>query len=57
MAGVDASKIVTCPTFDGGVGLLDTEKYKDLFVLFDPYLIEEGNAAKRFLEEKGGAAQ
>lgn len=48
---------MTCPTFDGGVGLLDTEKYKDLFVLFDPYLIEEGNAAKRFLEEKGGTAQ
>ena len=37
--------------------LVDTEKYKDIFVLFDPYLIAEGNAAKRYLEEKGGAAK
>lgn len=57
MAGVDEKKIVTCPTFTGGMKLVDTEKYKDLFVLFDPYLIAEGNAAKRYLEEKGGAAK
>ncbi len=54
MAGVDPSKIKTADTFTGGVHLVDTEKYNDIFVLYDPYLLAEANYTKNELIRKGG---
>ncbi len=53
MAGVDSSKIKTVETFTGGVYLIDTDKYKDIFVLYDPYLLSEANKTKNELIRKG----
>jgi UDP-N-acetylmuramyl tripeptide synthase len=54
IAGVDTSKIKTADTFTGGVHLVDTEKYNDIFVLYDPYLLAEASYAKNELIRKGG---
>ncbi len=56
LAGVDESKIKLADTFTGGVELVDTDKYNDIFVLYDPYLLEEANTVKRMLVRKGGEA-
>lgn len=53
IAGVDPSKIKIDNTFCGGVSLVDTEKYKDIFVLYDPYLLTEANFVKNELIRKG----
>ena len=54
IAGVDPSKIKTDETFCGGVHQVDTEKYRDVFVLYDPYLLAEANYSKNELIRKGG---
>lgn len=54
LAGVDASKIKTVETFCGGVELVDTESYKDIFVLYDPYLLTEADYTKKCLIRRGG---
>lgn len=53
LAGVDASKIKVSDTFCGGVDLVDTENFKDIFVLYDPYLLIEANYVKNQLIKKG----
>lgn len=53
IAGVDPSKIKIHDTFCGGVRLVDTKKYKDIFVLYDPYLLAEANYTKNELIRKG----
>ena len=54
IAGVDPAKIKTVDTFIGGVDLVDTKKFKDIFVLYDPYLLAEANRTKNELIRKGG---
>ncbi len=54
IAGVDPAKIKTDNTFCGGVSLVDTENYRDIFVLYDPYLLAEAEYTKRELIRKGG---
>ena len=54
LAGVDSSKIKMADTFCGGVDLVDTENYKDIFVLYDPYLLAEAEYVKNKLIAKGG---
>ncbi|MGM9642993.1 MAG: MurT ligase domain-containing protein [Eubacteriales bacterium] len=54
LAGVDESKIKTIDTFTGGVELVDTEKYNDIFILYDPYLLAEADKVKNELIRKGG---
>ena len=54
IAGVDPVKIKTDNTFCGGVSLVDTDKYSDIFVLYDPYLLAEANYTKNELIRKGG---
>ena len=53
LAGVDPSKIKTTETFCGGVDMVDTEQYIDIFVLYDPYLLAEANYVKNELIKKG----
>lgn len=53
LAGVDSSKIKTSDTFCGGVHMIDTEKYNDIFVLYDPYLLTEANYTKSELIRRG----
>lgn len=57
IAGVDPAKIKTDSTFCGGVSLVDTEKYHDIFVLYDPYLLAEANYTKNELIRRGGEAK
>ena len=57
IAGVDPAKIKTDDTFCGGVKLVDTEKYKDIFVLYDPYLLAEASYTKNELIKKGEEAK
>lgn len=57
IAGVDPAKIKTDNTFCGGVHLVDTDKYNDVFVLYDPYLLSEANYAKNELIRKGGVSK
>ena len=47
-------KIKTNETFCGGVDLVDTDKYNDIFVLYDPYLLAEANYIKNELIRRGG---
>jgi hypothetical protein len=56
LAGVDPSKIKTADTFCGGVELIDTDAFADIFVLYDPYLLAEANYVKRELIRKGGGS-
>ena len=57
IAGVDPAKIKTDDTFCGGVKLVDTEKYKDIFVLYDPYLLAEAKYTKNELISRGEEAK
>ncbi len=57
IAGVDESKIKTSDTFTGGVELVNTDVYNDIFVLYDPYLLAEANKVKNELIIKGGEAK
>ncbi len=57
IAGVDESKIKTSETFTGGVELVNTDAYNDIFVLYDPYLLAEANKVKNELIIKGGEAK
>lgn len=54
LAGVDASKIKMADTFTGGVDLVDTDKYNDIFILYDPYLLAEADKVKNELIRRGG---
>jgi hypothetical protein len=57
IAGVDHAKIKTDNTFCGGVHLVDTKRYSDIFVLYDPYHLTEANYAKNELIRKGGESK
>jgi len=59
IAGVDPNKIKLTNDPKGGAALLDTSLSKDIFVLYDPYLLSETNVVKNELIKIGteGAAK
>lgn len=55
LAGVPDEKITQWPDFHGSASLIDTEKCKDIYILFDVYLQKEAEAVKNQLMEMGKA--
>ncbi len=53
MAGVDPAKIQLWPGFEGGTHLVDTDTYKDIYVLYDVYSTAEAARVKQAFIEKG----
>lgn len=53
LAGVSPCKIKTAESFCGGVELVDTEHFNDIYVLYDPYLLAEADHSKKVLIQKG----
>ena len=53
LAGIDKSKIRTVADPKLGAEAVDTSVYKDIFVLYDPYLLPEKEIAKKIYIEKG----
>ena len=53
IAGVDPAKIKLIEDPKAGASLLDTELSKDVFVLYDPYLLSEASAVKSELIQRG----
>lgn len=53
IAGVPAEKIKLTEDFAGGADLLDVQQSKDIFVLYDPYLLKEANIVKNKLISLG----
>lgn len=53
IAGVDPAKIKLTEDPRNGASLLDTKLSKDVFVLYDPYLLAEANVVKAALIKKG----
>lgn len=53
MAGIDPAKIKTVPSPERGAEMVDTENCKDIYVLYDPYLLSEANTVKNELAKKG----
>lgn len=56
LAGVPAEKIKLTERPEDGADLLDTEISKNLFVLYDPYLLKEADVVKNKLIQKGTEA-
>lgn len=52
LAGIDKAKIKAVPEYKKGAGLIDTDTYKDIFVLYDPYLLPEKDAVRDELVKK-----
>lgn len=53
IAGVSADKIKLTADPKGGADLLDTTLSKEIYVLYDPYLLSEANSVKKKLIEIG----
>ena len=53
IAGVPSEKIKTISDSTAGSDLLDTEKSKDIYVLYGPYMVKEANIIKEKLIRKG----
>ena len=53
LAGIDRKKIKTTDDPFKGASLLDTDVYKNIFVLYDPYLLPEADAVKKELIARG----
>ena len=53
LAGVDAAKICLTSDSDKGAELLDTEKCKNIFVLFELYRVKNAEAVKNALIARG----
>ena len=56
MAGVPANKIKTTLNSTAGTDLLDTDKSKDIYVLYGPYMVKEANIVKNKLIQLGTEA-
>ena len=52
IAGVPQEKIALWPSFQGGGHLVDTEKCRDIYILYDVYLDKEALSVKKTLLEK-----
>lgn len=57
IAGVPEQKIFLTESFTGGTEFVNTALCKDVFVLYDPYLLAEANAVKAKLIEMGMEAE
>lgn len=57
LAGVDASKIRLTPDSDKGADLLDTDRCKNIFVLFELYRVKNADAVKNALILRGKGGQ
>ena len=53
LAGVDASRISMTPDSDKGADLLDTDRCKNVFVLFELYRVKNAEAVKNALILRG----
>ncbi len=53
IAGIPAEKIALSESFTGGPALVNTDMCKDIFVLYDPYLLSEANTVKKNLIQMG----
>ncbi len=53
MTGIDTGKIVTTDTVKDCSALVDTEKYKNVFVLYDNYFLDEARREEALLRERG----
>lgn len=53
IAGVSPEKIRLTPEFQKGADLIDTKAAKDIFVLYDPYLLSEASIVKNQLIQMG----
>ena len=53
MTGIDLSGIETVEAVRDCYRLVDTDRYKNIFVLYDNYLMDEARREVRMLEEKG----
>lgn len=52
LAGVEKAKIKTCAEYKKGSDLVDTSVYKNIYVLYDPYLLPEKDAVRDALVKK-----
>ncbi len=57
MSGVDTSKIETAEKVEGFSDLLEPDKFDDIYILYDNYLLDVANAEAEKLVRKGGAAK
>ncbi len=53
MTGLDTGKIVTTDTVKDCSALVDTDKYKNIFVLYDNYFLDEARREEALLRERG----
>lgn len=53
MTGVDTSKIITTDTVKDCSALVDTDEYKNIFVLYDNYFLDEARREEKLLKERG----
>ena len=53
MSGVDLSKIITTDTVKNCSALVDTQKYQDIYLLFENYWLDEALAEEKRLVERG----
>lgn len=54
MTGIPKEKIVLYPTSPDSAPLVDTEKYHNVYILYDNYRLDEAVAMKKYFAEKGG---
>lgn len=57
IAGVPEEKIKTVEEPQKGAELCDTDKHKNIFVLYDPYLLKEADIVKKELAARGGSKE
>lgn len=53
IAGIDPAKIKTVPSPERGAEAVDTDNCKDIYVLYDPYLLSEASTVKKAIALKG----
>lgn len=55
LAGVAPEKMKLWPSFTGGAHMLDTDRFHDVYILYDVYLYGEAKAVKQQLMNKGAS--
>ncbi len=53
MSGIDLSKVLTTDTVKNSAMLVDTEKYQDIYLLFENYWLDDALAEEKLLIERG----
>ncbi|MBQ6023942.1 MAG: DUF1727 domain-containing protein, partial [Clostridia bacterium] len=54
MTGIPREKILLYPTSPDSAPLVDTDKYHNVYILYDNYRLDEAVAMKKYFAEKGG---